>query len=176
MSRTQRAAALQVAAWSQAGLHTSNLKVSFGSDAATATFVHCSGDVCKRMSLRHTSDMTAAPSPRLLVRLLTQPAAVAAISGLGFLAYCCFVDAAFTTAVLESTLGSRATAWLVLYAAVLAHAGEGAYACLACARAPLGLSAGACAGWGITTFVVGFPVLRWVLALKKSALKAAGAE
>ena len=116
------------------------------------------------------SPPTALMTPALARRLLLQPVALLAVGGMALLTFCVAHESSFTDTLL-ALVGGRQPGALVLTAACAAHVGE---AMIAHHNVATRLRAGTGAeqlAWCLLVMLVGFPVLRHVLALKASESK-----
>jgi hypothetical protein len=116
------------------------------------------------------SPPTALMTPALARRLLLQPVALLAVGGMALLTFCVAHESAYTDTLL-ALVGGRQPGALVLTAACAAHVGE---AMIAHHNVATRLRAGTGAeqlAWCLLVMLVGFPVLRHVLALKASESK-----
>ena len=172
---------LLVTCWSKLGLGAQRptlRRVPSNPSVQEVQCILCVGDVCERRSFRVQAQegkpvLSTAPDARLVCRLLTQPLALLAVGGMALLAACCAFHSTPTDAIL-SLVGGRQWAWTIFYCACLAHAIEGGFAFVGCLRAPLRLSMPASLCWSCLVCVVGFPCLRFVLALRSAAAKEEG--
>ena len=129
----------------------------------------CDGDTCEMVKTA-VSPPTALMTPALARRLLLQPVALLAVGGMALLIFCVAHESAFTDTLL-ALVGGRQPGALVLTAACAAHVGE---AMIAHHNVATRLRAGTGAeqlAWCLLVMLVGFPILRHVLALKASESK-----
>ena len=161
-SAPPRPAAVLVAAWTLHGFHVQRPKYADGQ----LSCVVCDGDTCEMVKTA-VSPPTALMTPALARRLLLQPVALLAVGGMALLTFCVAHESAFTDTLL-ALVGGRQPGALVLTAACAAHVGE---AMIAHHNVATRLRAGTGAeqlAWCLLVMLVGFPVLRHVLALKAS--------
>jgi hypothetical protein len=161
-SAPPRPAAVLVAAWTLHGFHVQRPKYADGQ----LSCVVCDGDTCEMVKTA-VSPPTALMTPALARRLLLQPVALLAVGGMALLTFCVAYESAFTDTLL-ALVGGRQPGALVLTAACAAHVGE---AMIAHHNVATRLRAGTGAeqlAWCLLVMLVGFPVLRHVLALKAS--------
>ena len=128
----------------------------------------CDGDTCE-MVKSAVSPPTALMTPALARRLLLQPVALLAVGGMALLTFCVAHESSFTDTLL-ALVGGRQPGALVLTAACAAHVGEAMIAHHNVATR-LRISAAPALAWCLLVMLVGFPVLRHVLALKASESK-----
>ena len=181
---TEARAAIIVAAQRRHGLDVKQPRVKrVLSNALEASVVVCDGEVCTpttvRLALsrpiRDVGDLDSSllPGPMLDAvlarRLLSQPLAMVALIGTALLTCSLAVENAATDALL-SLIGGRASGlpMRVCIGAWVAHAVEAAIALVTMLRTPNCGAAGALP-WAALTLLVGFPVLRHVLALRPKA-------
>ena len=166
----KNAAATLMASWMQTGSFDVKIKkteLSGDESEVRVTCIVCSGDLCEKQELRlFPPPRDLCLTARLLIQLLAQPLAIASASCFMLLAASCIFPSVFTDAVL-SLVGGRSNGWLVLTAANAAHVFESAVAFAVMIR--LGAGARAAVGWSLLTALIGFPVLRHVLVLRKTA-------
>jgi len=175
--------ALRVACWRIAGLGAKNPKLvktiqNDGVWAAEVRVTTCNGDICAitNLTVPLADGSTparpilpeAGPDTRLTFKLLTQPAAIAAIVGLLTLLLCVLNVSNPVAALLLSLVGGEWWGKVVLAAAMAAHFLEGLFVYFICLF-ELKLSFSASKDWAALVLAVGFPVTRWVLKLRHKA-------
>ena len=154
--------------------------------AVQVSCVVCDGGSCRRstfripfvdgMSVRRADELRGVPlllphpTPdfSLAVRLLTQPLAIAAICGVTLLTYCLVSPPTAGTDALLRLVGGRASDMpvLVLLCAHAAHVVEAAIAFFEARRLVPSIGLAGAMRWSGLVLLVGYPVLRHVLALR----------
>ena len=158
--------------------------------AVEVSCVVCEGSTCRRatftvpyvdgMSVRRADEVRGvplllphpAPDLSLSVRLLTQPLAITAVCGMALLTYCLLSPPTAGTDALLGLIGGRASAMpvLVLIGAHAAHLVEASIALFVARRLEPSMGLGGAMRWALLVFLVGYPVLRHVLALRAPKL------
>ena len=134
------------------------------------SYIACDGDVCGQKTLKlrlHAGGKLSLLPKGLASRLLTQPLALAVVVAMLTLGCSCAVPSAATDAII-ALVGGRQIGTYIFAAAVLAHVAEAAYTfhvVTSKLRQPLGTAL----GWAVMVALVGFPITRRVLKLKKVA-------
>ena len=170
-------APLLAACWAEAGFGAKRPSVSGARwpKEVECSYIDCVGDACTKRSLwvKLYSGGKGTTMPNgLFARLITQPLSLAAIVGMVTLGVSVFADAAEpASTVLLSLVGGRELGFYIFVAAVFAHVSEAAYCywVLQSLRQPLG----ACLAWAFLVSLVGWPVTRRVVQLKRVQLKVA---
>jgi len=165
-------APLLAACWAEAGFGAKRPRVSQERwpHEIECTYIDCVGDVCNQRKLwvklfggGHLSTMPAS----LFMKLLTQPLSLACLAGMITLATSCFVESEVST-VLLMPVGGRDMGFIVLAAAVAAHLAESAY-CFYVLTTALKQPLGATLAYCFLVLLVGWPVTRRVIQLKRAA-------
>jgi len=163
-------APLLAACWVEAGFGAKRPRISQerGTVEVEVSYIDCVGDVCNQRSLwvrlYSGGKLTTMPSG-LPARLMMQPLALLALAGMSLLGCCLAVKSPVSDAVL-SLLGGHDMGLIVFSFAVLAHLFESAY-CFVILQGTLRQPLGATLAWSFMVALVGWPVSRHVIQLKK---------
>ena len=164
----QRGPSLLAAAWRHAGVGITHARLTaVYNDCVDLSVVVCDGDVCSSKLLRvplnaltaqeWLASLSVSPPADLLWQPLTLLVAAAIVV---FAANLFFPTSQGDTLLL--LLGGRDSAWLVAYAAVMAHVVEMAVAARMLARMRAECDARSALIWLGGTLILGFPMLRFL--------------
>ena len=139
--------------------------------ALEVSYIACEGDTCeeRRLTLRpHAGGRLSTLPPGLAGLLLRQPIALAALGGMLTLGACILLPPSRPTNAVLGLLGGPSIALAVFIAAVCAHIAEAGW-CFAVLHFTLKQPIGTALGWYTLVSLVGWPITRRVVQLKRAA-------